>query len=83
MKRIRVLLSQLEFHALLFVLGIILFSHPLLIMSNEGHPTKVYLSLFLPWGLMISLLFLMTRSYIASDSDPNQDEEEDGGMSDA
>lgn len=81
-KRIKVLLNQPEFHAILFVLGLILFSYPLLIMSKEGHPTSVYLSLFLPWGVMILLLFLTTRSYGVAESDLNQDDE-DGGRSDA
>ncbi len=82
MKRIKVLLRQPEFHALLFILGLILFSYPLLIMTNESHPASVYLSLFLPWGLMILLLFLTTRSYIPSHSERNNDDD-NGEMNDA
>ena len=80
MKRIIAVLRQPEFHGVLFVLCLILFSYPLLVMSNEGHPRIVYLSLFLPWGIIILLLFFTTKSYTVSGSDNNGD---DGEVTDA
>ncbi len=81
MKRIKMVLGQPEFHGVLFVLSLILFSYPLLVMSNEAHPRIVYLSLFLPWGIIILLLFFTTRSYATISPLDNKDE--DGDVTDA
>lgn len=80
MKRLKMILRQPEFHGVLFVLGLILFSYPLLVMSTQGHPRLVYMSLFLPWGIIILLLFLTTKSYDVSRLDNKSD---DGDITDA
>lgn len=83
MKRLKILLKQPAFHAFLFGLCLILFSYPLLVMSNMGLPGRVYLSLFLPWAAIIMLLFLTTRSYTVSHSDQDGDQVEDGDVTHA
>jgi hypothetical protein len=66
MRKLMNLLGRAEFHIFLFCLSLILFSYPLLIMSNTEQPDRVYLSLFVPWGVIIVFLFVVTRSYIVS-----------------
>lgn len=82
MRRLRTLLGQPEFHGFLFCLCLILFSYPLLLMSNGSLAGTIYLSLFLPWGGVIILLFLTTRSYPVTPPDKSQGRE-DGDVTDA
>ncbi len=79
MKKLKNLLRQQEFHAFVFCLCLILFSYPLLIMTNIGHPKSVYFSLFIPWATIIVGLFFISRSYVKISSDEVQDRE-DGDM---
>lgn len=81
MKKLKFLLRQPEFHGLLFVLSLILFSYPLLVMSNASHPKTIYLSLFLPWGIIILLLFLTSRSYPTLQQEKGPDHQ-DGDVTD-
>ncbi len=81
MNKFRELVGRGEFHAFVFCVGVLLFSYPLLIMSNTERPAGVYLSLFMPWGIMIGLLFVISRSYVIADAEEGP-AEEDGEMSD-
>ena len=75
MRRLRALLGQSEFHIFLFCLSLILFARPLLVMSNNGSPGAVFLSLYIPWAIIIFLLFLAARSSASAPADQLRDEE--------
>ncbi len=77
MERLKILLNQFEFHLLLFLAGLVLFTQPLLIMASNGSPDSVLLSLFLPWAAIIVLLFLASRSYRSRAAE--HEESQDGG----
>lgn len=75
-KKLMGVFRQPEFHAILFSLGLLLFTYPLLLMTNAEPPGVIYLALFLPWAIIIMLLFVMTRSYPVSRLDQEQDQED-------
>lgn len=79
MKRLKGALRQPEFHAVLFSLGALLFSYPLLLMANTEPPRVIYLALFLPWAIIIAVLFLITRSYSVPHSEQAQNQDQDDG----
>lgn len=81
MKRLKALMSQTEFHIILFCLALILFIQPLLTMPQKDSAGAIVLSVFLPWGLAIVLLFLTSRSY-AEPLAQDREEQKDGEMSD-
>ena len=76
MKRLKIALKQPEFHIFLFSLALMLFSYPLTLMAKEAFPTIVFVSLFLPWGIIIVLLFFMSKSYTPVRSDQGRDQED-------
>jgi len=76
MKKLKELFRQPEFHALVLGLCLILFTYPLLIMSNGGSAARVYFTLFISWGAIILLLFFITRSYISVQSQAENDNED-------
>lgn len=63
MRRIPSLLRQPGFHLLLFLVALILFTRPVLLMPKMEPPGTVMASFFLPWGLVILVLFFVSRSY--------------------
>ena len=81
MNKFRELVGGGECHAFVVCVGELLFSFPLLIMSNTERPAGVYLSLFVPWGIMIGLLFVISRSYVIADAEEGS-AEEDGELND-
>ncbi len=81
MKRLKTLFRQPEFQALLFCLGLILFTYPLVAMSGEKPPEVVLLSLFLPWAAIIYILFLASRDQTEMASDESENRE-NGGLTD-
>jgi len=82
MKRLKIALQQPEFHIFLFSLALVLFSYPLTLMARQAFPTVVFVSLFLPWGIIILLLFFVSKSYTPVRSDQGQDQE-DGDVTNA
>ncbi len=81
MEKLKTLFGQTEFYALLFCCSLILFSYPLLLMTNVKPPESVLLSLFVPWIIVILLLFLAGRSHTAPPADES-DERENGEITD-
>lgn len=76
MEKLNHVLRQPEFHALLFIVCLIIFSYPLALMTNMAAAAVIYLALFLPWFIIILLLFIITRSYTASRPDRDQKDED-------
>ena len=62
MKRIKRLLQQPEFSVVLFVIGLVLFVRPLLVMSVMDPSHAVLLSIFLPWIFIIVLLIFVSQN---------------------
>lgn len=76
MRRLKHLLRQAEFHRLLFAMGLIVFSWPFAGSVAAPHPISVFLYLFVPWGVIIFLLFLISQSLAISPSpEPDDDQE--------
>lgn len=75
-------LKQPEFHAFLFSLALMLFSYPLTVMAKQAFPTVVFVSLFLPWGIIVVLLFFVGKSYTSVRSGQSRGRE-DGDVNDA
>ena len=75
-------LKQPEFHIFLFSLALMLFSYPLTLMAKQAFPAVVFVSLFLPWGIIIALLFFVSKSYTSVRSDQGRDQN-DGDVTDA
>ncbi len=64
MERLRNLFRQREFHMLLFCLAMVLVSWPLVSFSDVDRLKAMYVYLFLVWGLIIMLLFAVSRSLV-------------------
>lgn len=75
--KIVVLLQQPEFHIFMLFLCFALFVRPLLFMYGIARPATVFLSLFLPWGGMVILFFLVSQSYTIGE--PDDDSGQAGG----
>lgn len=84
MKKLNQLLSRAEFHTLLAMLSLIVFSWPFLIPADLQRPHNLFVHLFLPWLVVIVLLFLVGRSDEPAEKaceEPGSDGE--GGPADA
>lgn len=77
MERIRALFSQSEFHLLLFFLGLFLLNWPLIAAFQQDHPLPLLVYLFLIWGSLIVILFLIRMSLGASGDQPAEEGQED------
>jgi hypothetical protein len=55
-------LRQHAFHLLLLVVALIVFCKPMLLPSESESPARVVLELFVPWALVVVVLFLVARS---------------------
>ena len=62
MKRAAQLLRRFEFHVLLFFLGVAAFAKPTLIPNPSARVTDFLLAYFLPWALLIVVLWAIARS---------------------
>ena len=69
MKRLKSLLKQTEFHILILCLSLILFSWPFLASSIMLLPERLFTYFFLVWGLIIFVLFLMSRNHLSPPAD--------------
>jgi hypothetical protein len=63
MEKVKNLFKKLGFSIFLFFIIFILFSWPILSIVNKGHPKLLFIYLFSAWGIIITLLFFMSRSY--------------------
>lgn len=61
MKQSRSPLSRPAFSVILFIACFVLFGWPLL--SLGGGPAGMFIYLFVTWGVVIGVLFFMSRSY--------------------
>jgi hypothetical protein len=73
MERLKNLLRQTEFRILLFFVSLILFSWPIVNFSDLKRLDIMFVYLFLAWGAVILLLFLVGRSL--DDHGSNEDTE--------
>jgi hypothetical protein len=63
MEKVRNLFKKSGFGIFLFFISFILFSWPILSIVNNGHSRFLFIYLFSAWGIIITLLFFMSRSY--------------------
>jgi hypothetical protein len=66
-------LRQHAFHVLLLFIALIVFIKPMVLTTGSERPGQVVLELFVPWALVILVLFLVGRS------DDTPDPEAPGG----
>jgi uncharacterized membrane protein len=76
MKRIRVLFSRHEFHVLVFCLGLVLFSWPLVSTSDFDRIYAMFVYLFVCWTVVVLLQFLISRVLVPRSSSQPTDESE-------
>jgi hypothetical protein len=62
MERFKHLLRQTEFHVLLFCVSLVLFGWPVVNFSDMQRLEIRFIYLFLAWGVVILLLYLVGRS---------------------
>jgi hypothetical protein len=62
MKKVAHLLRRFEFHALLFFLALFVFAKPTLIPATPARPAALFLAYFVPWALLIVVLYAIARS---------------------
>jgi hypothetical protein len=65
-RRVSSFLGLFEFHALLFFAALFLFSRPVLLLLDDERPAGVILSFFVPWALVVLVLFAASRTYRAT-----------------
>ncbi len=69
MKKIRLLLIQPFFHFFLFLFSLMLFNWPIISIAEIQHSMTLFSYLFYVWGVIIFVLFLISRSLSKADSD--------------
>jgi hypothetical protein len=62
MERLKALFRQSEFHALLFCGSLLLLTWPVVSFSDVNRIQTMFVYLFLAWGVIVLLLFLVSRS---------------------
>jgi hypothetical protein len=62
MDRLKALFRQSEFHALLFCGSLLLLTWPVVSFSDVDRIQTMFVYLFLAWGVIVLLLFLVSRS---------------------
>ena len=80
MDKLKALMRQPEIYILLFCLAFFLFVRPLLVMAGIKSASAVLLSLFLPWIIVIVVLWFMDSRWVAPP--PESPDREDGEMTD-
>jgi hypothetical protein len=75
MRELSAVLRQHAFHLLLLVVAVIVFCKPMLLATESESPRRVVLELFVPWALVVLVLFLIARSSDepADPEEPEQD----------
>jgi len=75
MERLKTLFRQTEFHGLLFFCSLLLLSWPVVSFSDVNRLKTMFVYLFLVWGVIVLLLFLVSRSLFTG----NGPEDTEGG----
>jgi hypothetical protein len=75
MRELSAVLRQHAFHLLLLVVALIVFCKPMFLATESESPARVVLELFVPWALVVAVLFLVARSSDepAEPEEPEQD----------
>jgi hypothetical protein len=76
MRNLARVLRQHAFHLLLLFVALIVFVKPMVLTTGDEGPGRVVLELFVPWALVIVVLFLIGRSDATSDPGPPPGEPE-------
>jgi len=63
MRELSSVLRQHAFHLLLLFVALIVFCKPMFLATESESPTRVVLELFIPWALVVLVLFLIARSH--------------------
>jgi hypothetical protein len=66
--RIKALFGQKDFHVLLFHVCLVLFGWPIVSFHSIERVQAMFIYLFLVWGVVIFLLFLVSRSVDVDDA---------------
>jgi hypothetical protein len=61
MRKLSRVLRRLEFHLLLFVVALLGFCKPVLLAWPGEQPARVMAAFFVPWALVVALLFCASR----------------------
>ncbi|MBN2004955.1 MAG: hypothetical protein JXA21_16470 [Anaerolineae bacterium] len=78
MKRFKAFLRQPELAVFLYVLGILVFLYPALLMLEAVSLQDVMLAVYIPWGVITIVLIFMGRASFASDSSQETTQDEGG-----
>ena len=62
MRKVSSVLRRHSFHLLLLAVAACAFCKPVLLAVPGEHPRRVLLELFVPWALVVLVLFLIARS---------------------
>lgn len=76
MRKLSRVLRQHAFHLLLLFVAIIAFIKPMVLATGNERPAQVVLELFVPWALVIVVLFLIGRSDDTPDPEGERGEPE-------
>jgi hypothetical protein len=71
MRELSSVLRQHAFHLLLLIIAVIVFCKPMFLATESESPARVVLELFIPWALVVLVLFLIARS---SDEPPEPED---------
>ena len=71
MDRLKKLLHRPEFMGILFIVVCLLFLRPLVVMFKGGSFTQVWLSIYIPWFLVVLLIFFISR--LVADDEPENE----------
>jgi len=76
LRKLSTVLRQHAFHLLLLFLALVAFIKPMVLATGNERPGRVVLELFVPWALVIVVLFLVGRSDDTPDPAAAQEEPE-------
>ena len=76
MRKLSRVLQQHAFHVLLLFVALIVFIKPMVLTSGSESPVRVALELFVPWAIVIVILFLIGRSDDTPDPEAQRREPE-------
>jgi len=78
LKRLKSTLRLPEFQLLLFGFCFALFGWPLLLIAEKQHNDAIFIYLFVAWGIIIFLLFLIAGSLDGSDAEETENSKIEG-----
>lgn len=77
MNNLKCLFRKPGFHFFLFCLCLVLFSWPILTIADQKQNITIFIYLFIVWGIIIFLLFLIARSHHLKHLDEDEDKKEE------